>query len=200
MLSSTYGKPASASDFLARLNVEGCTQQSCLSLENRAKKRSASSRMRQSVAFRSISSIPEYHIRRLRRHRQNRYPHHLGRSSARTISKRFHIFSHRVSLCIRKAFNGPSLALLWHTLLWRHGVCARLGDSLLLQVGLILQGLLLICRHVLLWVGGATHGLLDAGWHGGDRLLLFWGIERRLAIRTVGVGRLWSIQTSLIMS
>ena len=55
---------------------------------------------------------------------------------------------------------GRLLALLLHTLLgWHTGICALLGSLLLLEVGLILEGLLLIGSHVWLLGRVARHAL-----------------------------------------
>ena len=60
---------------------------------------------------------------------------------------------------------GRLLALLLHTLLRRHtGICALLGGLLLLEIGLVLQGLLLVGSHtvrLLRWV--TRHALRHSG-------------------------------------
>lgn len=111
---------------------------------------------------------------------------------------RFHIFSHRVSCCIRRGLcEGRLLALLLHTLLRRHGVRALLGSLLLLQVCLILQSLLLIGSHVLLRVGVAAHGLLDIGWHWRRSVGFLGRVEGGLAVDAIGVCGLWSVEAGL---
>ena len=83
---------------------------------------------------------------------------------------------------------GRLLALLLHTLLGRHtGVCALLGGLLLLEVGLVLQSLLLVGTHtisLLRWV--ARHALCH--WLSHLRcsvVLLFGRVNCGLAVDTI---------------
>lgn len=89
------------------------------------------------------------------------------------------------------------LALLMHVALWWHRVGAL--RLLLLEVGLVLQGLLLICSHVALRRLVARHALSRHGlWHwrrGG--MLFFWRLHSRLGVDAVGVCRLGRVQTGL---
>jgi hypothetical protein len=76
----------------------------------------------------------------------------------------------------RKACIIRLLTLLMHALLRRHGIRARsLGGLLLLQVGLILQGLLLVGSHPVRLAGCRVAHLLRHrlrhGWSGGMLLL-----------------------------
>ena len=95
------------------------------------------------------------------------------------------------------------LALLLHTLLRRHtGICALLGGLLLLEVGLVLQSLLLVGGHT------NTIGLLRCvtrhalcHWLSHLRcsvVLLFGRVDCGLAVDTVRVGGLGRIETSLV--
>jgi len=93
------------------------------------------------------------------------------------------------------------LALLRHTLLRRHGICALLCGLLLLEVGLVLERLLLIGGHsvrllLLLLLLLAGHALWH-GLHGCGVVRLLWRIDCGFAINTIGVGRLWRVKTCL---
>ena len=95
---------------------------------------------------------------------------------------------------------GRLLALLLHTLLRRHtGICALLGGLLLLEIGLVLQGLLLVGSHtvrLLRWV--TRHALRH--WLSHLRcsvVLLFGRVNGGLAVDTVRVGGLGRIEASL---
>ena len=83
-----------------------------------------------------------------------------------------------------------------HTLLRRHGVGTLL---LLLEVGLILQGLLLVCSHVRLRWCGLAHALLHSLWHRWcSGVLLFWRVDDRFAVDAISIGWLWRVQAGLV--
>lgn len=87
-----------------------------------------------------------------------------------------------------------------HLLLRRHGVGALLSSLLLLEVGLILEGLLLVGGHVGLLglvVGHASSlHVVGHGWWGG--VLLFGGFDGgAIAVDVVGVGGLGGVQAGL---
>lgn len=76
--------------------------------------------------------------------------------------------------------NRRLLALLMHTLLWRHGICGlwHALALLLLKVGLILQGLRLVCGHTVRLRGSLItgHALRWHGlWHGRRGGVLLFG-------------------------
>ena len=82
---------------------------------------------------------------------------------------------------------GRLLALLLHTLLRRHtGICALLGGLLLLEVGLVLQSLLLVGSHVGLLGRITRHALCH--WLSHLRrsvVLLFGRVNSGLAVNTI---------------
>ena len=83
-----------------------------------------------------------------------------------------------------------------HTLLRRHRVRTLL---LLLEVSLILQRLLLVCRHVWLRRGGLAHALLHGLWHGrSGGVLLFWRVDDGFAVNAISVSGLWRVKTGLM--
>lgn len=98
---------------------------------------------------------------------------------------------------------GRLLALLLHTLLRRHtGICALLGGLLLLEVGLVLQSLLLVGSHTTT-VGLLRHVTRHALSHWLSHLrcsvvLLFGRVDCGLAVDTVGIGGLGRIEASLV--
>lgn len=77
--------------------------------------------------------------------------------------------------------------LLLHTLLRRHTwICALLCSLLLLEVGLVLEGLLLVGSHVRLLRVVARHARCH--WLGHLRrgiVLLFGRVDSRLAVNTI---------------
>ena len=91
------------------------------------------------------------------------------------------------------------LTLLMQALLrWNRirGLRCLLG----LQIGLVLQGLLLVCSHIgSLWGAATGHVALGhAMGHLSRRILLFLRrFNGGLGIDAIGVGRLWSVEACL---